>query len=171
MKALDTTDQATIMVHVPMKFTIRGGRKTILSDAVPAPSQPRIENALLKALARAHRWRRQIENGEYATITELAKAEKVNESYACRILRLSLLAPSIVTEILDGRHELRSNAQATYETAPRAMGRANSDVQTRRSPARAIIEYFVVEIFAPDKSLYQKLARYDDGLDKPYYAF
>ena len=105
MKALDTTDQATIMVHVPMKFTIRGGRKTILSDAVPAPSPPRIENALLKALARAHRWRRQIESGEYATITELAKAEGVTSSYACRMLRLSLLAPSIVTEILDGRHD------------------------------------------------------------------
>jgi hypothetical protein len=87
----------------------RGGkhlasRKTILSDAVPAPPQPRIDNALLKALARAHRWRRMIESGEYASITELAKAEGVNQSYACRVLRLSLLAPSIVTAILDGGH-------------------------------------------------------------------
>ena len=105
MKALDTTDQATIMVHVPMKFTIRGGRKTILSDAVPAPSQPRIENALLKALARAHRWRRMIEGGGYSSVTELAKTEGVNQSYACRVLRLSLLAPSIMTAILDGRHD------------------------------------------------------------------
>ena len=105
MKALDTTDQTTITVHVPMTFTIRGGRKTILSDAVPAPPQPRIDNALLKALARAHRWRRMIESGEYGSITELAKAEGVNQSYACRILRLSLLAPSIVTAILDGRHD------------------------------------------------------------------
>jgi hypothetical protein len=55
---LDATDQPTITVHVPMTFTVRGGRKTILSDAVPAPPQPRIDNALLKALARAHRWRR-----------------------------------------------------------------------------------------------------------------
>ena len=105
MKALDATDQATIMVHVPMKFTMRGGRKTILSDAVPAPPQPRIDNALLKALARAHRWRRMIESGDYTSITDLAKAEGVNQSYACRILRLSLLAPSIVTTILNGRHD------------------------------------------------------------------
>jgi hypothetical protein len=104
MKALDAKDQATVTVHVPMTFTIRGGRKTILSDAVPAPPQPRIDNALLKAIARAHRWRRMIEGGEYASITELAKAEGVNQSYACRVLRLSLLAPSIVTEILDGRN-------------------------------------------------------------------
>ena len=88
-----------------MTFTVRGGRKTILSDAVPAPPQPRIDNALLKALARAHRWRRMIECGEYASITELAKAEGVNQSYACRVLRLSLLAPNIVAAILDGRHD------------------------------------------------------------------
>jgi hypothetical protein len=90
---------------VIMRITIRGGRKTILSDAVPAPPQPRIDNALLKALACAHRWRRMIESGEYASITELAKADGVNQSYACRVLRLSLLAPSIVTAILDGRHD------------------------------------------------------------------
>ena len=105
MKTFAATDQATITVHVPMTFTVRGGRKTILSDAAPAPPQPRIDNALLKALARAHRWRRMIESGEYASITELAKAEGVNQSYACRVLRLSLLAPCIVTAILDSRHD------------------------------------------------------------------
>ena len=105
MKALDPTEQTTITVHVPMTFTVRGGRKTILSDAVPALPQPRIDNALLKALARAHRWRRMIESGDYTSITDLAKAEGVNQSYACRILRLSLLAPSIVTTILNGRHD------------------------------------------------------------------
>ena len=40
-----------------------------------------------------------------ASITELAKAEGVNQSYACRMLRLSLLAPPIVGAILDGRHD------------------------------------------------------------------
>ena len=105
MKALGATDQTTITVHVPMTFAIRGVRKTILTDAAPAPPQPRIDNALLKALACAHRWRRMIESGEYASITELAKAEGVNQSYACRMLRLSLLAPPIVGAILDGRHD------------------------------------------------------------------
>jgi hypothetical protein len=105
VKTLDATYQTTITVHVPMTFTVRGGRKTILSDAAPAPPQPRIDNALLKALARAHRWRRMIESGEYTSISELAKTEGVNQSYACRMLRLSLLAPSIVTAILDGRQD------------------------------------------------------------------
>lgn len=102
---MDSLDQTTITVHVPMTFTIRGGRKTLLSDALPTPPRPRIDNALLKALVRAHRWRRMIESGEYSSISELAKVEGVNNSYACRILRLSLLAPRIVTAILDGRHE------------------------------------------------------------------
>jgi hypothetical protein len=93
----------TVIVHVPMRFSLRGGRKMIISEASPPPAQPRIDNALLKALARAHRWRSQIENGEYATITELAKANNVNQSYACRLLRMTLLAPSVVTDILDGR--------------------------------------------------------------------
>jgi hypothetical protein len=108
---------ATITVHVPMTFIIRGGRKMIISDADEnsaggvsqyklshdAPRQ-RTENALLKAIAKAYRWRRKIECAEYASITELAKAENVNQSYACRVLRLTLLAPTIVTGILDGRY-------------------------------------------------------------------
>ena len=92
----------TITVHVPVRFAIRGGRKTIISEIEQPQAQPRTENALLKALAKAHRWRWQIENGEHASITELAKAQRVNASYACRLLRLTLLAPEIVVEILNG---------------------------------------------------------------------
>jgi len=109
------SEPATVTVHVPMRFAIHGGRKLIISDtdeksggrlfnrpSNDAPRQ-RTENALLKALARAHRWRQMIESGAYASITDLAKAENVNQSYACRVLRLTLLAPSIIDEILDGR--------------------------------------------------------------------
>jgi hypothetical protein len=94
----------TVTVHVPMKFTLRGGRKTIISEIAPASAPlPRTEDALLKALAKAFRWRSQIENAEYASITELAKARGVNDSYACRLLRLTLLSPELVTAILDHR--------------------------------------------------------------------
>jgi hypothetical protein len=113
----NSTNPATITVHVPLTFTIRGGRKMIISDvdgnldgglrhyklSQNAPRQ-RTKNALLKALARAHRWRLKIETGEYASITDLAKAENINQSYACRMLRLTLLAPNIITEILNGRY-------------------------------------------------------------------
>lgn len=103
MKATGASDQNTITVHVPMTFTVRGGRKTVISRFTTAPSQPRIDDSLLRALARAHCWRRKIESGEYGSIAELAKTEGVNESYACRLLRLTLLAPTIVEAILNGR--------------------------------------------------------------------
>ena len=59
--------------------------------------------ALVKALARAHRWRGLIENGTYATVRDMTKAERVNETYVCRVLRLTLLSPDLVEAILDGR--------------------------------------------------------------------
>jgi hypothetical protein len=62
-----------------------------------------VDSAMVKAITRAYRWRRLLESGVYGTITELAAAEKINQSYVCRILRLTLLAPGIVEAILDGR--------------------------------------------------------------------
>ncbi|HEB79186.1 MAG TPA: hypothetical protein ENI79_01750 [Rhodospirillales bacterium] len=59
---------------------------------------------MVKALARAFRWRKLLEAGVYATVEEIAAAEKINTSYVSRILRLTLLAPEIVELILDGRH-------------------------------------------------------------------
>lgn len=93
----------TITVALPISFARRGGRKTIIGSVPHVTHAPKYDNALVKALARAHRWRRMIETGEYSSITEFAKGEKVNESYACRLLRLTLLAPEIVEVILNGR--------------------------------------------------------------------
>jgi hypothetical protein len=62
-----------------------------------------VDTALVKAIVRAYRWRQMLESGEYASSTELAKAEKVNASYFSRILRLTLIAPDIIEAILAGR--------------------------------------------------------------------
>lgn len=101
----------TITVTIPLRLSRRGGRKTVISPVPYAPRAPEYDNALIKALTRAHRWRRLIESGHYSSITDLAKSEKVNQSYACRLLRLTLLAPEIVEAILDGAHshELQLN--------------------------------------------------------------
>ena len=98
-------DGSTITVFVPMTWRRRGGRKVILAppgcdDWAPPP---RIDNTLIKALARAHRWQRLLEGGEYATLAEMADAERISRSYVSRVLRLTLLAPDIVERILDGR--------------------------------------------------------------------
>ena len=98
-------DGKTIIVKIPMKFRRRGGRKLIIApDGGDAwmPSKPRRDDTLIKALARAHRWKRMLENGEHSSIADLAEAEKINKSYLSRILRLTLLAPDIVETILDG---------------------------------------------------------------------
>ena len=57
---------------------------------------------MVKAIARAFRWRDMLETGEYATVREIAAVEKINESYVSRVLRLTLLAPKIVKVIIDG---------------------------------------------------------------------
>jgi hypothetical protein len=67
-------------------------------------TQPRrTDNTLVKALARAFRWKRMLESGEFATIAELAEREGIASSYMTRVLRLTLLAPDMVEAILDGR--------------------------------------------------------------------
>ena len=97
----------TIRVHVPMTFQRRGGRKLIIApngmdDWVPP--QPKQDDTLIKALARAQRWRSKIETGNISSIRRLAEKEKISSSYLARILRLTLLAPDIIESILDGRH-------------------------------------------------------------------
>jgi hypothetical protein len=70
---------------------------------MPLAALRQIDNVVVKAIARAFRWREMLENGTYATITEIAAAEKISETYVGRVLRLTLLAPDIVEAILGGR--------------------------------------------------------------------
>jgi hypothetical protein len=69
-----------------------------------APDRPRVDNAMVKALARAFRWRKLLETNTYGTIEELAAGEKINSSCVSRILQMTLLAPDIVEAIQNGTH-------------------------------------------------------------------
>jgi hypothetical protein len=44
-----------------------------------------------------------LDDGVYASVTEISEAESIGKSYVSRILRLALLAPGIVEQILDER--------------------------------------------------------------------
>jgi hypothetical protein len=93
----------TVTLHVPFQIVKRGGRKEMqMPDGAVQPR--RTDSTLVKALARAFRWKRMLESGEFATIRELAEREGVTPSFLSRILRLTLLAPEIVTAVLDGTH-------------------------------------------------------------------
>ena len=96
---------ATLTVRVPFVIRRRGGRKLVVAPdgTAAAARRPCVDNAMVKALARAFRWRDLLENGAYATVGEIAAAENINPSYVGRVLRLTLLAPDIVEAILDGR--------------------------------------------------------------------
>lgn len=99
-------DDDIITVHVPLSFTKRGGRKqVVLPDGASswAPPRARVDNTMVKAIARGFRWRKLLEAGVHTTIEDIAAAEKITASYVSRILRLTLLAPSIIEAILDGR--------------------------------------------------------------------
>jgi hypothetical protein len=99
----------TLNVQVPMTIRRRGGRKVVITpDGSPSllPRESRSRKAdptLVKALARAFRWKRMLETGQYASISEIAIAEKIDRGYVGSILRLTLLAPDIVEAILNGR--------------------------------------------------------------------
>ena len=105
IKTSVSKDGRTATVSIPVTFLQRGGRKQILTPPGEAPwsPAPRVDTALVKAVVRAHRWRQLLESGEFSSSAELAKAEKVNDSYLSRILRLTLIAPAIIEAILIGR--------------------------------------------------------------------
>jgi hypothetical protein len=73
---------------------------------------------MVKALARAFRWKRMLKSGEFTTIAELAKREGIASSYMTRVLRLTLLAPDIVEAILDGTQQLEITLAQGREPFP-----------------------------------------------------
>lgn len=91
----------TVTLHVPFRIVKRGGRKEMqLPEGAEQPR--RADSTLVKALARAFRWKRMLELGEFATIAELSEREGIAPSYMTRVMRMTLLAPEIVEAILDG---------------------------------------------------------------------
>jgi hypothetical protein len=94
----------TLTIRIPIRLQRRGGRKLIMTPEGAAPTpKPRRDGTLIKALVRAHRWRRKIESGQARSITDHAEQEGVTVAFVCRLLPLTSLAPDIVETILDGR--------------------------------------------------------------------
>jgi len=122
---------ARLSHRVPMPLQRQGGRKLIMTPegvaaAAPKPSR---DETLVKALVRAHRWRRRIESGRAKSITDLAEQEGVTDAYVCRVLPLTCLAPDIVAAILDGRQpkgfrlaEMSGNGPLLWEEQCSAWG-------------------------------------------------
>ncbi len=121
----------SVTVSVPLTIRRRGGRKQIIgpdgavarpgdggTGVIPVNGDP----ALIKALARGFRWRRMLEEGRYASISEMAKAEKIERGYLGSVLRLTLLPPEMVEAILDGRQPEGVTLPGLLEEVPVVWG-------------------------------------------------
>ena len=116
----------TVTIHVPLRLLKRGGRKEMqLPEGASTPRRP--DDALVKALARAIRWKRMLDSGEFASISELAEMEGIAFTYMARLLRLTLLAPDIVEAILDGRQRPELTLARVLEPFPVEWSRQTSD--------------------------------------------
>ncbi len=123
------TAPSSITVRVPLTILRRPGRKTVVTPArdggeVALPT--RADPPLVKALARAFRYRRLLDEGRYVSISEMAAAEKLDRGYLGRILQLTLLAPDIVAAVLDGRQPADLALPALLEPFPADWERQRS---------------------------------------------
>ena len=140
-------DGDAVTIHVPITFRRRSGRKLVVTtDGAEWATRPRIDNAMVKALARAFRWRKMLDEGVHGTLEDLARAKGVNAPYVSRILRLTLLAPVIVEAILDGRQpaelqlgDLLRGILLEWEKQPLAA----ASTPTRRQAASGSRTHFI----------------------------
>jgi hypothetical protein len=127
-------DGTTLVVRIPMRFQRRGGRKRIVApdgSEIALSSKPQPDGALVKALARAWRWQRMLDQGACGSISDIGETEKISKSYVSRILRLALLAPDIVEAILAAK----SDAGLMLEQLERGL--PTSWEEQRRHPGLA----------------------------------
>jgi hypothetical protein len=114
-------DGSAVTVRVPLAIKNRGGRKVIVSpdgQQTRMPVRPRVDNILLRAVVQAFHWKNQLETGQFATVSELATAERLNCSYVSHVLRLTLLAPDLVEAILEGKQPLTLQLQSLVRWLP-----------------------------------------------------
>jgi len=98
-------DDDGIVVNVPLMLKKRGGRKEVIlpqAFASDSPVRPSHQEALVIAIARAHRWQKLLDDCKFESISDLAREIGLDVSFAARLLRLTLLAPDIVESILMG---------------------------------------------------------------------
>ena len=94
-------DPKTLRVLVPLTLQKRNGRPRILPPDDAELNQSNGQNpGTLKAIGRAWAWRRQLENGKMGTVRDIARAEKINDSYVSRFLRLAYLSPDVIEALV-----------------------------------------------------------------------
>jgi hypothetical protein len=133
------TTATHITVRMPLAIRRRPGRKTVVTpvqEGGDASVTWRADPAQVKALARAHRWRRLLEQGRYASLSEMAAGERIDRGYLGRILQLALLAPDLVEAILDGRQPAELGLPALLDPLPAEWERQRNMLVAGEDPGR-----------------------------------
>ena len=77
-------------INAPQAFTVKAAAERTKRKA--AQNTP-----LIRALGLAHYWQRLLDEGKFRSITDIAAAEGIDVTQARRFLRLTLLAPAVLT--------------------------------------------------------------------------
>ncbi|MCA6347207.1 hypothetical protein [Phenylobacterium sp.] len=93
----------TIRVIIPLAIRKRNGRPKIVPPSDMAPETGGVDPHILKAIAKAWSWRRKLESGAVATMSDIAEAEGVTPPYVGRMLKLAYLAPAVLEKLLIAR--------------------------------------------------------------------
>ena len=130
-----------ITIRVPLTIRRRPGRKTVVTpvrDCGKAALPARADPALVKALARAFRYERLLDEGRYASISELAASERIDRGYLGRLLQFTLLGPDIVEAILDGRQPPELGLPGLMEPLPAEWSEQGQALLTTRPAFRCV---------------------------------
>lgn len=106
-------------IVIPLAIRRRNGRPKVLPPENVIARQTRAQDPhILKALGRAWAWRRRLENGEMATVGDIAKAEKVTDRFVSRTIRLAYLSPQVLEGLAVSRDRPSASVnelvEATY---------------------------------------------------------
>ncbi len=90
---------------VPLTIKRRQNRKVL----TPPPSSTSdatvggFDESMIRTLGKGFHWQRQLDEGRYPHVSDLARKQKLERGWVSEILRMTLLAPDIITAIVEGR--------------------------------------------------------------------
>ena len=109
---------------IPWTLVKRGVRRQVITP-IDAPEQFQAEatvarrerqsaehTPLIRALGLAHYWQRLLDEGKVCTIADIAQMEDVDVTQVRRLLRLVLLAPSVVEVLM--RHNRQTSINLEF---------------------------------------------------------
>jgi hypothetical protein len=122
-------DGVQFTLTLPVRASFRGGASLV--EQVPGSDQRKPDTALLKAIARAHRWRQMLQDGEVASIDALAARIGQDRGHVGLTLNLAFLSPAVTRSIVRGEqppgvrlsHLLSADIPPTWSEQPAALKR------------------------------------------------